>query len=116
MLRGHLTGTRFGLLLAVVAGVVLGAVFGQPGAGVAASTARPSVASRRKPSARLQRRVSPLGSLAAESSARLACTATCGATYSPDSPRQVWIHCAETSTSAFRISPVRGSTLEGPTA
>jgi Ig domain of plant-specific actin-binding protein len=41
MLRGHLTGTRFGLLLAVVAGVVLGAVLGQPGAGEAASTARP---------------------------------------------------------------------------
>jgi hypothetical protein len=42
MLRGHLTGTRLGLLLAVAAGVVLGAVFGQPGAGEAASNARPT--------------------------------------------------------------------------
>lgn len=41
MLRRHLTGTRLGLLLAVAAGVVLGAVFGQPGAGQAASTVRP---------------------------------------------------------------------------
>lgn len=41
MLRGHLTGTRLGLLLAVAAGVVLGAVYGQPGAGQAASNARP---------------------------------------------------------------------------
>jgi len=41
MLRGHLTGTRLGLLLAVAAGLVLGAVFGQPGAGQAASNAKP---------------------------------------------------------------------------
>lgn len=41
MLRGHLTGTRLGLLLAVAVGVVLGAVFGRPGAGEAASNARP---------------------------------------------------------------------------
>ncbi|HZT85641.1 MAG TPA: hypothetical protein VE984_09510 [Gaiellaceae bacterium] len=33
--------TRLGLVLAVAAGVLLGAVFGQPGAGRAASTARP---------------------------------------------------------------------------
>jgi len=41
MLRRHLTGTRLGLLLAVAAGVALGAVFGQPGAGQAASNVRP---------------------------------------------------------------------------
>lgn len=41
MLRGHLTRTRLGLVLAVAAGVVLGAVIGQPGAGQAASNARP---------------------------------------------------------------------------
>lgn len=41
MLRGHLTRTRLGLMLAVAAGVVLGAVIGQPGAGRAASNARP---------------------------------------------------------------------------
>jgi hypothetical protein len=39
MLRGHLTRTRLGVVLAVAAGVVLGAVLGQPGAGVAASSA-----------------------------------------------------------------------------
>ena len=41
MLRGHLTGTRLGIVLAVAAGALLGAVFGQPGAGRAASNARP---------------------------------------------------------------------------
>ncbi|HJU36399.1 MAG TPA: hypothetical protein VJ716_03150 [Gaiellaceae bacterium] len=41
MLRGHLTGTRLGLLLAVAAGVVLGAVLGQPGAGRAVSNVKP---------------------------------------------------------------------------
>lgn len=41
MLRTYLTRTRLGLVLAVVAGVVLGAVFGQPGNGRAASTAIP---------------------------------------------------------------------------
>ena len=39
MLRGHLTQTRLGILAAVAAGVALGAVFGQPGSGVAASSA-----------------------------------------------------------------------------
>ena len=38
MLRRHLTRTRLGLVLAVVAGVLLGAVFGQPRAGEAASS------------------------------------------------------------------------------
>jgi len=41
MLRGHLTGTRLGLLLAVAAGVVLGAVLGQPSAGRAVSNVKP---------------------------------------------------------------------------
>lgn len=41
MLRGHLTRTRLGLALAVAAGVVLGAVFGQPGNGRAAAQAVP---------------------------------------------------------------------------
>jgi hypothetical protein len=36
MLRGHLTRTRLGLVLAVGAGVLLGAVLGQPGGGEAA--------------------------------------------------------------------------------
>lgn len=39
----HLTHTRLGIALAVVVGVALGAVFGQPGAGRAASTAVPKV-------------------------------------------------------------------------
>ncbi len=39
MLRRHLTGTRVGLVLAVVVGAILGAVFAQPGSGHAASTA-----------------------------------------------------------------------------
>jgi hypothetical protein len=39
MLRGNLTRTRVGMVLAVAAGVVLGAVFGQPSTGVAASSA-----------------------------------------------------------------------------
>ncbi len=39
MLKGTVTRTRLGLALAVAAGVVLGAVFGRPGAGVAASSA-----------------------------------------------------------------------------
>jgi hypothetical protein len=41
MLGSHLTRTRIGLVLAVIAGAVLGAVFGQPGSGRAASTAVP---------------------------------------------------------------------------
>ena len=41
MLRRHLTRTRLGLVLAVAAGVLLGAVFGQPGNGRAASEAVP---------------------------------------------------------------------------
>jgi hypothetical protein len=41
MLRSHATRTRLGLVLAVIAGAVLGAVFGQPGSGRAASTAVP---------------------------------------------------------------------------
>lgn len=41
MVRGHLTGTRLGIVLAVVAGVLLGAVFGQPGSGTAATAAVP---------------------------------------------------------------------------
>ena len=41
MLRGHLMRTRLGLVLAVAAGVVLGAVIGQPGAGNAAANAKP---------------------------------------------------------------------------
>ena len=43
-------------------------------------------------------------------------SSVCGVTYSPDSPRQVWIQAADTRTSALRISPVRGSTFDGPTA
>jgi hypothetical protein len=39
MLRGALMRTRLGLLLAVAAGVMLGAVFGQPGSGAAAGSA-----------------------------------------------------------------------------
>lgn len=42
MLRGHLTRTKLGFVLAVAAGVLLGAVFGQPGTGQAASRAKPS--------------------------------------------------------------------------
>lgn len=41
MLGSHLTRTRLGIVLAVVAGVVLGAVFGQPGNGRAAVSAVP---------------------------------------------------------------------------
>ena len=41
MLRGRITGTRLGLLLAVAAGVVLGAVLGQPGTGRAVSNVKP---------------------------------------------------------------------------
>src|SRR5512146_1699912 len=41
MPRTHLTRSRLGLVLAVVAGAVLGAVFGQPSSGQAASTAVP---------------------------------------------------------------------------
>jgi hypothetical protein len=43
MLRAHLTRTRLGFLLAVTAGLLLGAVLGQPGSGRAAqSNAKPS--------------------------------------------------------------------------
>lgn len=41
MLRRHLTQTRLGLVLAVGAGALLGAVFGQPGSGRAAADAVP---------------------------------------------------------------------------
>jgi len=42
MLRRHLTRTRLGVVLAVAAGVLLGAIFGQPGNGRAASSAVPT--------------------------------------------------------------------------
>jgi hypothetical protein len=42
MKRTHLTRTRLGILLAVAAGVVLGAIFGQPGNGQASTTAVPT--------------------------------------------------------------------------
>jgi hypothetical protein len=42
MVRTHLTRTRLGILLAVAVGVLLGAVFGQPGSGRAATTAAPT--------------------------------------------------------------------------
>jgi len=42
MLRAHLTHTRLGILLAVATGVLLGAVFGQPGSGRAAANVKPS--------------------------------------------------------------------------
>lgn len=42
MLRAHVTGTRLGFLLAVAAGVLLGAVFGQPGSGRAAGSTKPT--------------------------------------------------------------------------
>jgi hypothetical protein len=41
MLRRHLTRTRLGAVLAVAAGVLLGAAFGQPGNGDAATAAKP---------------------------------------------------------------------------
>ena len=53
---------------------------------------------------------------AAESAANADSTEATGAVYSCDSPRQVWIQAAEIRMSALRISPVRGSTLVGPTA
>lgn len=42
MLRAHFTRTRLGILLAVVTGVVLGAVVGQPGSGRAAAATKPT--------------------------------------------------------------------------
>ena len=42
MLRAHLTRTRLGFLLAVAGGVLLGAVFGQPSSGQAASRVKPT--------------------------------------------------------------------------
>lgn len=42
MLRGHLTRTRLGFVLAVAAGLLLGAILGQPGAGRAASRTKPA--------------------------------------------------------------------------
>jgi len=41
MLRSHVTSTRLGMVLAVAAGVVLGAIFGQAGTSQAASAAVP---------------------------------------------------------------------------
>ena len=42
MLRAHVTRTRLGFLLAVAVGVLLGAVFGQPGSSQAASRVKPT--------------------------------------------------------------------------
>jgi hypothetical protein len=41
MLRRHLTRTRLGTALAIATGVLLGAVFGQPGSGHASTAAKP---------------------------------------------------------------------------
>ena len=42
MLRGHLTRTRLGFVLAIGAGLLLGAIFGQPATGGAAANAKPT--------------------------------------------------------------------------
>src|SRR6476660_1709403 len=42
MLREHLTRTKLGFVLAIGTGLLLGGIFGQPGSGQAASTARPT--------------------------------------------------------------------------
>jgi hypothetical protein len=90
MLRGHLTGTRLGLLLAVAAGVVLGAVLGQPGAGQAAAAAKPKP---KKP---------PTISGAAEVGTTLVTTrGTWGG--SPTSFRFQWLRCNSTGAACIGI-------------
>lgn len=90
MLRAHLTRTRLGILLAVLAGVLLGAVVGQPGSGRAASTTRPGS------------KTAPTISGTAE--VGLTLTATRGTwTQNPTSFHFAWVRCDATGAACVGI-------------
>lgn len=95
MLRRHLTRTRLGLVLAVAAGVVLGAVFGQPGNGRAAAQAVP------KPKT--------LPTISGTPEAGQTLTATNG-TWSgtPTSFRYAWSRCDTTGNACVEVGGATG--------
>jgi hypothetical protein len=95
MLRSHLTRTRLGLVLAVAAGVVLGAVFGQPGSGRAATAAVP--------------KNKTLPTIGGTSEAGQTLTATRGTwTNSPTSFTFAWSRCDGTGNGCVGIAGAAG--------
>jgi hypothetical protein len=103
MLRRHLTRTRLGLVLAVGVGVLLGAVFGQPGAGRAASDVTKPVNT-----------VKPVVTGTPEVGLKL--TATRGTwTQKPTSFKYVWSRC-DSDGACLTISGATGKTYTVSTA
>jgi hypothetical protein len=97
MLGSHLTRTRLGIVLAVLAGVALGAVFGQPGSGSAAVAAVP------------KNKTLPTISGTAEAGQTL--TATHGTwTNSPTSFTYSWTRCDTSGNACAAIAGATGKT------
>lgn len=97
MLRNHLTRTRLGIMLAVLVGVALGAVFGQPGNGQAASSAVPTNKT--------------LPTIGGAGEAGLPLTATRGTwTGSPTSFSFTWLRCDGAGNSCAAIPGAKSKT------
>ena len=103
MLRAHLTQTRLGFLLAVAIGILLGAVFGQPGSGRAAATA--------KPTPKTPPKISGLAEVG------LTLTATRGTwTGGPTSFHFQWLRCDTTGAACAAIPGATGRSYTPTTA
>lgn len=103
MLRRHLTRTRLGAVLAVAAGVLLGAVFGQPSSGHAATAAKPGNKT--------------LPTISGTAEVGLTLTATRGTwSGSPTSFHYGWARCDATGAACLGISGASGKIYTVTTA
>jgi hypothetical protein len=93
----HLTRTRLGLVLAVAVGMLLGAIFGQPGSGRAASTAVPK-----------NKTLPTISGTALVGQALVATHGTWSG--SPTSFRYQWAQCDATGGGCFAIAGATGKT------
>ena len=96
MLRGHLTRTRLGFVLAIGAGLLLGAILGQPASGRAAAKAKPTPKT--------------LPTIKGTAEVGVTLVATRGTwTNNPTSFKYAWIRCA---TNGGACSPIGGATAK----
>jgi hypothetical protein len=96
MLRGHLTRTRLGFVLAIGAGLLLGAILGQPANGRAAAKAKPTPKT--------------LPTIKGTAEVGVTLVATRGTwTNSPTSFKYAWNRCA---TNGGACSPISGATAK----
>lgn len=103
MVRTHLTRTRLGAVLAVAAGVLLGAVIGQPGNSRAAATAKP--------------RNKTLPTISGTAEVGLTLVATRGTwSGSPTSFHYSWSRCDATGAACLAISGATGKIYTVTTA